>query len=678
VTEHVVVRDLHYAYPHAGGGDEVVPVLRGVDLQIAAGEYVVLLGRVGAGKTTLCMALNGLVPHATGGRFRGDVTVLGMNTKRRPVADLARSVGLVFQDPETQLTQMRVEDEIAFGPENLGVPPAEIEERVSWALDAVGLSAYRDRSPLLLSGGQKQRVAIAAMLAMRPRLLVLDEPTASLDPIGKVAVFSVLADLARERRIGILMATQEVEWVPRFADRVLVLHEGRIALEGRPEEVFRHAARLQEWGIGVPQMVELAGRLSDRSGRSYRFHTAAAAYHRFLQDAASGVIPSAATPPVGKGADDAAPARHAEPPIPPPQETPACHSPGPRTGPGRGERPDYPTSVAERPQRRISPSLPSTPNEVEAGPTRADLPGRISFPPADAPAIRIEDISYTYADGTVALRGVSLDLPPGDFVALLGPNGSGKTTLAKHLDGLLRPGAGRVQVGDRDTRGASVAQLARQVGYVFQNPDHQIFAATVEEEVAFGPRSQGLPEDACAQRAARVLSLFGLAPWAGVPPASLGFAQRRMVALAAVLASEPRVLILDEPTGGLDARGRLEIMAAVAAFNAAGGTVVLITHDMPAVAEHARRAVVLVEGRVLYDGSVPHLFDRRDLLARAGLGVPPVVRLARRLARRGLTANVLTPADLVDAWVGAEDPQADASGHSGSPAKMDGTDAAGL
>ncbi|MFN2168511.1 MAG: ABC transporter ATP-binding protein, partial [Anaerolineae bacterium] len=507
-----------------------------------------------------------------------------MNTREHPVASLARSVGLVFQDPETQLTQMRVEDEIAFGPENLGLPPAEIEERVSAVLDAVGLSAYRDRSPLLLSGGQKQRVAIAAMLAMRPKLLVLDEPTASLDPLGKVAVFGVLADLAREHSIAILMATQEVEWVPRFADRVVVLHDGRIALEGRPEEIFSQANMLQAWGIGVPQMAELASLLSSRSDREYRFQSASAAYHRFRRDVATGLVPA--------------------------------------TGKSRSGRREHADAAASAPR--------------DSG---KEAPLRLSFSPLDSPAIRIEDLSYTYPDGTAALRGVSLDLEPGEFVALLGPNGSGKTTLAKHLDGLLRPGAGRILVGGRDTRSAGVAELARQVGYVFQNPDHQIFSATVMDEVTFGPRSQGLPENECARRAAAMLDLFALQPWAGVPPASLGYAQRRQVALAAVLAGTPPVLILDEPTGGVDARGREGIMTTLASFNAAGGTVVLITHDMPAVAEHARRAVVLVEGQVLYDGSVSDLFGRRDLLVRAGLSLPPVVRLAQRLTRRaGLTA----------------------------------------
>jgi energy-coupling factor transporter ATP-binding protein EcfA2 len=667
VTDDVVVRDLHYAYPHAGGGDEVVPVLRGVNLQIASGEYVVLLGRVGAGKTTLCLALNGLVPHATGGRYRGDVTVLGQNTKEHPVADLARVVGLVFQDPETQLTQMRVEDEIAFGPENLGLPPAEIEERVTWALDAVGLSACRDRSPLRLSGGQKQRVAIAAMLAMQPRLLVLDEPTASLDPIGKVGVFNVLADLARERRLAVVMATQELEWVPRFADRVLVLHEGRIALEGAPADVFRHVRELQEWGIGVPQMVELADRLSQRTGHCYRFSTVAGAYRELTRHAEQERIPGAA----------------------------------PIAQQGTAVAPPYRNATGTPHRDSTGTPLPVDQGSVEVIPGRDDLRGRLDPSLTPPPTIRVEDVSFTYADGTAALQGVSLDLEPGEFVALLGPNGSGKTTLAKHLDGLLRPSAGRVLVGSRDTRTASVAQLARQVGYVFQNPDHQIFAATVEEEVAFGPRSQGLPEDAVARRAAEALDLFGLARCADVPPASLGFAQRRQVALAAVLAAGPRVLILDEPAGGLDARSRGEIMSVIAGFNAgtlapvampalpsaspwakpkatpggqaapalcaAGGTVLLITHDMALVAEYARRAVVLADGRVLFDGAVPDLFRQRNLLARAGLGLPPVVRLAKRLARHGLAAGVLTPDDLVEALAGPPQTPVDA-------AHLDGAD----
>jgi energy-coupling factor transporter ATP-binding protein EcfA2 len=580
----ILIRDLHYAYPSPVHGAAAVPVLRGVNLEVGRGEFVALLGRVGAGKTTLCMALNGLVPHATGGTFRGDVTVLGRNTKQHPVADLARSVGLVFQDPEIHLTQMRVEDEIAFGPENLGVPSDEIEERVTWALNAAGLDGYRDRSPLRLSGGEKQRVAIASMLAMRPQVLVLDEPTANLDPAGKAELFNLLARLARERQITILLASQELERVARYADRILVLQDGQVGLDGPPVEVFSQVARLQEWGVGVPQLAELADLLARQTGKPYRFTRMGQAYAQLRAERESA------------GQAD------------------GCEAPAPSF-------------------QLPAPDIPAARNARAA-----------------QPQIVLEDVSFSYPDGTSALRDVNLTVGAGEFVALLGPNGSGKTTLAKHLNGLLKPARGRVLLDGRETRAARVAELARQVGYVFQNPDHQIFAATVGEEIAFGLRLQGLSPSSVAERVSEVLASFGLAAQIDLPPALLGWGQRRRIALAAVLATQPQILILDEPTGGLDHSSRQELMATVVAFNRAGRTVILITHDMRLVAECASRAVVLAGGRVDFDDTPRALFDHRSIMARARLATPPVVRLAQRMASHGLAPGVMSCGDFAAAW----------------------------
>jgi energy-coupling factor transport system ATP-binding protein len=579
----IALENLFYAYPSLMHGSEAVPVpvLQGINLEIGRGETVALLGRVGAGKTTLCMALNGLVPQVTGGIFRGNVRVLGLNTKEHPVADLAQHVGLVFQDPESQLVQMRVEDEVAFGPENLGVPAAEIEERVTWALEAVGLAAYRDRSPVLLSGGEKQRLAIAAMLAMRPRILVLDEPTASLDPAGKAAVFRVLAELRRRQDITIIMATQEIERIRRFADRVLVLHQGQIVLDGPPGSILAQVPKLEELGIGAPQIMELAHLLSQRSKHRYHFTDAAQAFKELRQRARKARLHKAH--------------RGLPPAIPPP---------------------------ALRPN-----------------------------PFADRSQVTVENVSFAYSDGTPALRNVSLILHPGDFVALLGPNGAGKTTLVRHLNGLLRPASGRVLVERQDTRTTRIAELAHLVGYVFQNPDHQIFAPTVEEEIAFGLRVQQLPASIVAVRVSETLERFGLGPYAATPPALLGFAQRRQVALGAIIAMHPNVLILDEPTGGLDWRSRQELLALLCSLNALGHTVLLVTHDMRLVAEHARRAVVLVDGRLLFDGDTRELFRQRDVLAQAQLALPPVTRLANRLSAEGLPPDVLTCTEFADAWL---------------------------
>jgi len=495
--------------------------------------------------------------------------VSGHDTRKHPVAALARWAGLVFQDPEAQLTQMCVEDEIAFGPENLGLPPTTIDERVAWALATVGLAAHRDRSPLHLSGGEKQRVAIAALLAMQPEALVLDDPTANLDPAGKSAIFDALITLARRQKLAVLVATQDLELVNRYADRVLVLHEGRIGLDGPPHQVFAQVARLQEWGAGLPQLAELAAMLGRRMGRSFHFRDIGQAY------------------------------------------------------------------------AQIKPLLPTINQGARPAPARSCT---------SKPLISLHGATYTYLDGATALQAVDLTLDAGEFVALVGPNGSGKTTLAKLLNGLLRPTQGQVIVAGRDTRAARVPELARIIGYVFQNPDHQLFAATVAEEVAFGPRLQGLPQAEVARRVADALDRFRLTGHAHLPPALLGSSQRRQVSLAAVLATQPRALVLDEPGGGLDHRSLQELMAAVSEFHHRGGTVLLITHDMRLVAEYATRAVVLLGGQVLFDGAPRDLFSDHSVVAQACLAVPPVIRLTQRLAAHGFDPNVLTNAEFVAAW----------------------------
>jgi energy-coupling factor transporter ATP-binding protein EcfA2 len=280
------IQNLHYAYPPSSDEGQPVEALRGLDLQVEQGEFLALMGRIGAGKTTLCLALNGLVPQATGGVIRGDVLVLGRNTKAHTVADLAAHVGLVFQNPEEQLFHMRVEDEVAFGPENLGLAREEIARRVGWALEVVGLEDCRQRSPLHLSGGEKQRLAIAAVLAMRPRILVLDEPTASLDPSGAAEVFDTLRQLRQETVLTIVMATQNSEAVAEQADRVAVLDQGRVAVIGSPDEVLSQVERLHGLGVDVPQVAEAAALLNARLGTSFRF-TRLDDARRVLSDALS-------------------------------------------------------------------------------------------------------------------------------------------------------------------------------------------------------------------------------------------------------------------------------------------------------------------------------------------------------------------------------------------------------
>lgn len=272
----VRVENLHYRYPvfdPSKENEEDAPhALAGIDLTVQAGEFLGVTGTTSSGKSTLCLALNGLVPQQTSGSIRGDVWIGDWNTKQVPVPELATRVGVVFQDPEANFVGLTVEDEVAFGCENLGVDPAEIEERVSWTLDLVGMAAYRQRSVALLSGGQKQRVGIAAVLAMLPKVLVLDEPTAELDPIGKHEVAAVIADLRkRERDMTVVMVENEPETLVSFADRIAVLDAGKIVALGEPHSIYNNAAEWSERGVPTPQVSEVAGWLNARRGTRHTF-----------------------------------------------------------------------------------------------------------------------------------------------------------------------------------------------------------------------------------------------------------------------------------------------------------------------------------------------------------------------------------------------------------------------
>jgi len=557
------VDDLHYAYPPLTPGGEPVPVLKGVDLRVRKGEFLALMGPTGAGKTTLCLTLNGILPHLMGGTFQGKVVVAGMDTREHGPGQMSHKLGIVFQDPESQLFNMTVEDEVAFGLESLGLSSAEMEERIAWALEVVRLSGLGKRHPLQLSGGQKKRLAIATVLAMRPQVLVLDEPVTGLDPLGRHEVLSVVEQLKRESETTIVMVEQDAEAVMAWADRVAIMEGGRLVVEGSPRQVFSQVEALHNWGLAVPQMSELAHLFNQRQRASFHFIT----------------------------------------------EDEACSALASKLQPG-----------------------------IENRKSKIANPG----PSAPSPVIQVEDLCYHYNDGPLALAGVNLSIEAGDFLAIVGQNGSGKTTLAKHFNGLLRPTRGRVLVLGQDTAGQRVGQLARKVGYLFQNPDHQIFAPTVWEEVAFGPRNLGFSDEEVAARTSEALALFGLADQADTPPAVLGYGLRRQVTVAAVWAMRPQILVLDEPTAGLDWRSTCTLMEEITNLNRQGHTIILITHDMKLVAEFARQVLVLDEGQILACGPTRQVFQQEALLRQAFLAPPPITALARRMRHYGLRGDSLT------------------------------------
>jgi len=573
VTPLIAVENLSYAYPPAQPGDGPEWVLDGVDFQLNEGEFVALMSRTGSGKTTLCLALNGIVPHSTGGIIGGDVFVQGVNSKRATVPLLARQVGVVFQDPETQIFNLTVEMEVAFGLETLGIPPPEIRERVDWALDMVGMSRLLRRSPHQLSGGQKQRVAIAAIVAMLPKVLVLDEPTASLDPEGKIEVFEAIRRLKQQQTMSILMVSDEAEQIAEFADRVLVLADGKIKMRGTVDKIFSRSETLMAMGLSTPQVCAVASGLNRAHGTAFDFAT----------------LPA------------------------------ACAA--------------------------LKSRLPAASNrDVVVFPEKPP-------PETSTVILEAEDVAYAYGGEIPALNGLSLRVHAGELLAITGRNGSGKTTFARHLNGLLRPDSGQVRLHGENTAKQTVAALSRHVGYVFQNPDHQIFNDSVWEEIATGPRNLGFSAAMVKTRVEEAMAQFGLEALAGKPPSLLSFGWRKLVSIASVYAMGTEIFVLDEPGSGLDRDLIGRVMQVVNEFVRQGGSVLMITHDMRLIARHAGRCVVFDNGMVLADSTPRHIYQDSAMLEQAGLQPPQVTRLGQCLP--GMPDDLLTVAEFCVTYAGA-------------------------
>nr|WP_246311824.1 ATP-binding cassette domain-containing protein [Leifsonia naganoensis] len=537
----------------------------GVEVAVAPGEVLLVLGPSGCGKSTLALALNGLVPHAIPATMQGTVVVGGVDTADARVADLSEHVGMVFQDPDAQLVTATVLDEVCFGPENRLVAAAEVLARAEQALRAVGLWERRTDDPDTLSGGGKQRLAIACALALDAPLLVLDEPTANLDPAGAEEVYRLLGDLVADGSgRAVVLVEHNLDAAMGIVDTVLVLDaDGRPVVHGPASTVLRERAdELAALGVWLPTAT-LAG---------LRLRRAALA---------------------------------------------------------------------------IDP-LPLTPEELTAGlallsePLDAAVSGRPDDASATGPtpapaAIAVSHLTLRRGRREV-LHDVSLRVAQGDFVAVVGPNGAGKSTLVQAIAGVLRPPRGTVALsrpgasggsGDPatlDPARASAADLAATVGFVFQNPEHQFVVHTVTDELAYGLRQQHLPAAEVDERVERMLATLGLGAQRDAHPFLLSGGQKRRLSVGTALIAGAPLLVLDEPTFGQDRARAAELLELLAALNAAGTTVVVVTHDLGLAAEYASHVAVVDDGRVAAFGATADILRDSELLEGAGLRRPPLVR----------------------------------------------------
>ncbi len=564
-------------------------ILKGVDLTIKKGEFIALLGRNGSGKTTFSKQLNAILRPS-----EGTVTVDEMGTRdAEKLYEIRQRVGMVFQNPDNQMVAANVEEEVAFGPENLGMESDTIVARVKQALEQVRMWKRRKTAPNHLSGGQKQRIAIAGILAMHPDYIVLDEPTAMLDPKGRKEVMEALQRLNQEQEMTVILITHDMEEAA-LASRVILLADGQVRFDGTPEKFFGADVLLAEMGMEAPL--------------SYRV--------RKIID--SDVFVEK----VGDAREDEA-----------------------TTG-KRENLSEYDKSGRE--WEASSELVDKKKNEMAEAETDEKNQALLSL--QHVSYIYSPGTAYE----KVALDDVSLSLGKGEIVGLAGHTGSGKSTMIQLLNGLLKPTGGTVTFEGKNihAKGYSGNYLRSKVGMVFQYPEHQMICDTVWEDVAFGPGKQGLTEEACKTRVEEALRFVDLPEkYYQASPLQLSGGQKRRVAIAGVLAMHPEYIILDEPAAGLDAEGKREIFDRIRRMSREQGIgVLLVSHSMEDLAEYADRIIVLDDGKKILDDRPAQIFAKRETLADCGLDVPETVKLADKLRANGyqIPQNVIREKELLD------------------------------
>lgn len=564
-------------------------ILKGVDLTIKKGEFIALLGRNGSGKTTFSKQLNAILRPS-----EGTVTVDEMGTRdAEKLYEIRQHVGMVFQNPDNQMVAANVEEEVAFGPENLGMESDTIVARVKQALEQVRMWKRRKTAPNHLSGGQKQRIAIAGILAMHPDYIVLDEPTAMLDPKGRKEVMEALQRLNQEQEMTVILITHDMEEAA-LASRVILLADGQMRFDGRPEKFFGADALLAEMGMEAPLSYRVR-KLIDSD-----------VFEKKIGDAR-----------VEEATIDK-------------REKVAEYD-------KTGREWEASSELVDKKKNKKA--------EAETDEKNQDL-------------LSLQHVSYIYSPGTayekVALDDVNLSLGKGEIVGLAGHTGSGKSTMIQLLNGLLKPTGGTVTFEGKDihAKGYSGNYLRSKVGMVFQYPEHQMICDTVWEDVAFGPSKQGLTGEACETRVEEALRFVDLPEkYYQASPLQLSGGQKRRVAIAGVLAMHPEYIILDEPAAGLDAAGKREIFDRIRRMSREQGIgVLLVSHSMEDLAEYADRIIVLDDGKKILDDRPAQIFAKRETLADCGLDVPETVKLADKLRANGyqIPQNVIREKELLD------------------------------
>ena len=623
------VKNLLFKYKmYSGEKEEVIEhtAIDDISLSIKKGDFVGILGHNGSGKSTLAKQLAALLKPSGGVIYVG-----GMDTsKEERILDIRKTAGMVFQNPDNQLIGNIVEEDVAFGPENMGIPAEEIEKRITKALASTGMTAYREASPGALSGGQKQKIAISGVLAMEPECIIFDEPTAMIDPESRKELLEAIYDLKRLKNITVIYITHFLQEVSR-ADYLYVMSQGKITLEGTPETLFKMPEKLVENNLELPFEVALIDNLREKGVQVPKEIYTKQQLFEFLEDdfqksRVDNII--------------------------------------------LFER----KSESQVGRRAISKSDNSLDNlkltdetEVskkshelkEISDIKEDASKNIDESKETTKGITLKNISYQYkkrgsSEEKYAIKDISLSIEPGEFVAIVGRTGSGKSTLIQHLNGLLQPKSGEYFFNGENIweKKYDLKKLRQKVALCFQYPEYQLFEENVLKDIAFGPKNLGFDKKECEEKARYAMQLVGLSKeLEKVSPFSLSGGQKRRVALAGILAMEPEYLILDEPVAGMDAPGKKILFDLLHHLNKERGiTIVLVSHNMDDVANHADRVLVMEDGQLKMDGNTGEVFTRKDELTEMGLGVPQAVEfyldLKESLEETDVDSNNAFPHDM--------------------------------
>lgn len=571
----IEVKDLEYVYL-TGSDNKTNKALDNISFSINDGEFVAVVGRNGSGKSTLARHLNALLLPT-----KGTVCVFGKYTHAEDLIwEIRSQLGMVFQNPDNQLVATTIEEDVAFGPENLGVDPKEIRKRVDESLEKVNMKQYLQHSPHMLSGGQKQRIAIAGVLAMNPKCIVLDEATSMLDPLGRRDVMDILLKLNKNEKITIVLITHHMDEAA-LADRIIVIDKGKLVLEGAPKKVFTKTEILKKAGLDIPQVSSF-----------------------YIKAVNEGLVDGGHMPVL---LDEAVKIF---------------------TESGIVDK------AQKSPQREIGGELGKAKEKV----------------------IEIKNLSYIYMPGTPyekeALKDISLDVYRGEIFGIIGHTGSGKSTLIQHLNGLLTPVKGSINICGIVPRGKALKELRRKVGLIFQNPEDQLFEETVRKDIAFGLKKMGIPDSEIEKRVLEAAKIIGIPEeLLERSPFELSGGQKRRVAIAGVIAMNPEILVLDEPTAGLDPAGNREIYQFLLKLREERNTtIIVVSHIMEDVAKYCDRVAVMDHGSLVLTGNTREVFSNKEFLSEIGLNVPQITELFYRLNKRNpcIRKDILTVEEGID------------------------------